>query len=180
MYHPHASLHDGSSCAWRPSNGVQCLPGRGSHVRVAGWWGGQVLGRKQFWTTWLRCVLQLHVTSNPTRSIRCPGTCRFSSSVVQGSPVFTLQAVLAGGYSTCAIVESMEGLLCWGANGFGQLGLGNTRDSPGPPPSPIISAVSAVAVSRGWNGFTCALLSSGSLRCWGDDDAGQLGLGEIQ
>ncbi|MFH0820001.1 MAG: hypothetical protein V1892_03140 [bacterium] len=80
----------------------------------------------------------------------------------------------AGGYHTCALLEDKT-VKCWGENGFGQLGLGNTNSPQLNPVSvPNLSNVKAVAV-----GFfhTCALLEDKTVKCWGENYYGQVGDG---
>jgi alpha-tubulin suppressor-like RCC1 family protein len=84
-------------------------------------------------------------------------------------------AVDGGGSHTCAI-RSGGDVVCWGANYYGQLGGGALEPETG------IEAVvglptRAVAISAGWV-HSCAVLTDGSLWCWGNGDAGQLGTGE--
>ena len=83
-------------------------------------------------------------------------------------------AVAAGGNNTCAIMADGK-LLCWGANGSGQIGAAADRDRPTPT---IVDGLAeepvAVAVM---DASICALLRSGTVRCWGDNLLGQLGRG---
>lgn len=86
-------------------------------------------------------------------------------------------AVTAGGQHSCAL--TVDGAVqCWGANEDGQLGNGNNSDS--------YSAVSvkglpttAIAISANYS-YTCALLSSGEVWCWGSNSSGQLGNGTTE
>jgi hypothetical protein len=64
-------------------------------------------------------------------------------------------------------------VLCWGANGAGQLGDGTTAQSATPRPVGGLATVTSVAAGER---HTCAV-SAGALRCWGDNGAGQLGDG---
>jgi hypothetical protein len=69
---------------------------------------------------------------------------------------------------------------CWGSNSSGQLGDGNSGGYT-ELPSPITGSVittgeRAIAISAGGN-FSCALLESGGVKCWGANNQGQLGDG---
>jgi alpha-tubulin suppressor-like RCC1 family protein len=84
------------------------------------------------------------------------------------------RVVVAGGSHTCAL-RIAGGVVCWGNNDHGQLGDGTTaaRNKPGDVAGLTAGVVSiAAGVSH-----TCALLESGSVRCWGLNDHGQLGNG---
>jgi len=84
-------------------------------------------------------------------------------------------SVQTGGGHTCVIL-SEGSLRCWGRNWAGQLGDGTTDDRFLPTtPLGMTSGVRAVATSL--DQHTCAVLSSGTVRCWGMNEFGQLGDG---
>ncbi|WP_404367391.1 RCC1 domain-containing protein [Corallococcus coralloides] len=81
---------------------------------------------------------------------------------------------------TCALLSTGR-VRCWGANASGQLGLGHTRAIGDDEPIATVGTVDlggarALRVTAG-DRHTCALLTSGHVRCWGDNTHGQLGLG---
>lgn len=87
--------------------------------------------------------------------------------------------VTASGAHTCALLETNE-VYCWGSNNFGELGYGNT-DVIGNDelPSEVGSVEVGAPVVLLDAGFfhTCAVTQSNQVRCWGNNDTGQLGLG---
>ncbi len=67
-------------------------------------------------------------------------------------------------------------VVCWGANAYGQLGLGN----PGPiveAPVPVPGTGALVNVTVGAR-HTCGWTLDGVASCWGSNNAGQLGVGD--
>ena len=106
------------------------------------------------------------------------------SAVDLGSSV-TVIAIAAGGFHTCALLSS-GAMKCWGYNYTGALGSGNYSNDLGDQPGemgtnlPAVnlgSGVTATAIAAGLY-HTCALLSSDAVKCWGENDDGQLGLGD--
>ena len=80
-------------------------------------------------------------------------------------------SVSAGAYHTCAVVSG--GAKCWGYNDSGGLGDGSTTDRTSP--VPVSGLANGVTAVRAGAGYSCALLSSGGVKCWGDNEYGQLG-----
>jgi cysteine-rich repeat protein len=83
-------------------------------------------------------------------------------------------AIQSGGAHTCALLTGGS-VKCWGENGDGQLGIGSTTDKTAPTTA-VTLGTTATAISAG-NAHTCALLTGGTVRCWGDNTSGQLGIG---
>ncbi|MDC0746157.1 RCC1 domain-containing protein [Polyangium mundeleinium] len=98
------------------------------------------------------------------------------ADVPLGEPVLE---VALGGAHTCVRLEGGS-VRCFGYNEFGQLGQGNTShigDEPGELPPPVVDVGGTVMQLVAGGRHTCALLSTGGVRCWGDNDYGQLGQG---
>jgi alpha-tubulin suppressor-like RCC1 family protein len=84
-----------------------------------------------------------------------------------------VKQVSAGGSFTCALLESGV-VKCWGRNDRGQLGLGYTGDDLLTPHEVVGIEGEVVDLSAGGS-HTCAVISDGSMMCWGDGAGGQLG-----
>lgn len=93
-------------------------------------------------------------------------------------------SLAAGGEHVCALLSDGR-VKCWGSASQGELGLGDTNkrgDASGEmgaslPSVSLGTGRKAVAIATG-NYFTCAILDNGSVKCWGANDFGQLGLGD--
>ena len=84
-------------------------------------------------------------------------------------------SVSAGGHHTCAVQGGVA--WCWGFNGYGQLGDGTTTNRTTPVAvSGFTTKIKPVAIAAGAY-HSCALLSTGGVRCWGYNAYGQLGDG---
>ena len=84
-------------------------------------------------------------------------------------------AIAAGSDYTCAL-SAGGGVLCWGANYYGQLGDGTTMERQ--VPTPVSGLTGGVAGIAAGSGRTCALTTAGNILCWGSNDSDALGLGD--
>ena len=92
----------------------------------------------------------------------------------EGGSTIGYSAKISAGYGHTCMLKDVGQILCWGHNGFGQLGSDDYGDwkttiVPDLPGRPV--AVTAGAY------HTCALTESGEVYCWGQNNFGQLGDG---
>jgi cysteine-rich repeat protein len=98
----------------------------------------------------------------------------------------TAKAITLGAYHTCTLLDD-DTVKCWGQNTYGQLGLGNTQNR-GDAPNEMGNGLPVVSLGTGRTarevvaayGHTCARLDDDTVKCWGYNDYGQLGLGDVQ
>ena len=117
--------------------------------------------------------------------IKCWGDNSFGqlgdgTTVQRNSPVDVIgfetdgAAVVAGASHTCARTTS-GAVRCWGRNDYRQVGDGTTTDRS--TPVPVAGLTGGVVEIAAGSFHSCALSSTGSLRCWGDNSWAELGDG---
>jgi alpha-tubulin suppressor-like RCC1 family protein len=93
-------------------------------------------------------------------------------------------SIVAGASHTCAL--DADGVAwCWGVNAQGQLGTGTLADAQcgafpcQTVPAPVATDAHFQQLTAGRD-FTCGLTTSGSVLCWGANDARQLGTNSVE
>ncbi len=98
----------------------------------------------------------------------------YQSTPLDVAGLSDVAAIGAGRDHSCALTEA-GAVLCWGANGSGQLGDGTNTDRHTPATvTGLDSGVTQLAVG---SDHACAMRASGEVLCWGANDSGQLGDG---
>lgn len=86
-------------------------------------------------------------------------------------------SIAAGGFHTCAVTR-LGALKCWGENVYGQLGTGVLSSRSATPVDVPGLESGVVSVTAGLY-HTCAVLTSGAVKCWGYNNYGKLGGGSF-
>ncbi|MFL5376849.1 MAG: RCC1 domain-containing protein [Myxococcales bacterium] len=108
---------------------------------------------------------------------QAPATCGPGTVVCSNDCVCANKQVVAGGNTSCVILTQSTGnaVYCWGANDSRQLGpAADASVTSSSVPFWLADLGGATAVALG-SGHGCAILGDGSVKCWGRNDAGQLG-----
>ena len=123
------------------------------------------------------------------RSRRAPPRCGLIVGMLLACATAQVEAqrFSLGNYYSCAILYGGV-IKCWGWNLNGQLGLGDTSNrgqlasqmGDNLPVVDLGTGRTAKMISASIGGkHTCAVLDDDSVKCWGRNDYGQLGLGEF-
>jgi alpha-tubulin suppressor-like RCC1 family protein len=77
--------------------------------------------------------------------------------------------------NSCALLADTSAK-CWGDNFYGQLGNGTSQYAPVRTPVAVKGLSGVTAIATGGS-HSCALLADTSVKCWGENDEGELGTG---
>jgi alpha-tubulin suppressor-like RCC1 family protein len=97
-----------------------------------------------------------------------------SSTPVQVTDITSATAISSGSSHSCALLSGGP-VKCWGLNGNGELG--NTTTTTGSSTPVQVSGLASATEVSASSYDTCALISDGTVKCWGDNGEGQLGDG---
>lgn len=90
-----------------------------------------------------------------------------------------LEAIAAGVHHTCALADGR--VLCWGQHRGGMLGIADDPSDAVTTPQPVVGlerAGTIVQIDADYDS-TCALDQKGGVWCWGTNEEGQLGTGDL-
>lgn len=99
-----------------------------------------------------------------------------SSSVPLPVPGVIGAVEMSGGDAHSCVRVSTGSVYCWGTNTTGQIGAGALVSDPPPRATLVMNLANAASVRTGYE-HTCALRTDGSVSCWGENTARQLGDG---
>jgi alpha-tubulin suppressor-like RCC1 family protein len=100
-------------------------------------------------------------------------------------PGRTAVQIAIGRLHSCALLDDST-VKCWGGNALGQLGVGDLNER-GTKPAQMGATLPAIDLGPGQRAVglsvgashACVQLDDNSVKCWGDNAEGQLGLGDV-
>lgn len=93
--------------------------------------------------------------------------------------IYSASTILASWNYTCVVVDN-QGMKCWGDGGNGRLGHGQWGNRASPVDVDLGGnggSTTASKVSQGSSHHSCAIMTDGTMQCWGEDYYGQNGHG---
>ena len=121
---------------------------------------------------------------NTFRQLGNPNTESFKNTPVSVASLTDVVAVAAGEDYNCArkaggtILNPGGAVICWGRNTQGQLGIGSVSSSVSNAQAPVRNITTAVSIDLG-RVHSCAKLSDGTIKCWGEKGRGLLGFVDL-
>lgn len=113
------------------------------------------------------------------------GLTQSTSARPTGLSIFDLDAVsIAGGFEHTCVGTSAGTVSCWGPGENGGLGRGNLNDigdneRPAAAGTTIVETGQSVAMVTAGYRMSCAVLTNGRVKCWGEGATGKLGNGNV-
>ncbi len=148
----------GGVVEWLGTGGPTCAVYVGGAVRC---WGGNASGELGYGNT---------STVGDDEPPSLFGTLSLSGKATQ---------IESGDAHACALIAGGQ-VQCWGRGVLGRLGYGNAAnvgDDEVPETAGLVAVGAKATQLALGEAHSCALLVSGEVRCWGGNDAGQLGYG---
>ena len=91
--------------------------------------------------------------------------------------------ISVSGVHVCAILAGNTSIACWGFNASGELGNGVIGPQSASPVNVGLTLPAGLTISSlsigGASAHMCAVLSNGSVMCWGTNQAGEIGNGSV-
>ncbi len=125
---------------------------------------------------------QIKTCSNITITITTASGYVFTQTFDLTVTASSATTISAGGWNSCAVLDNGS-TKCWGENRYGQLGIDERNNTYGDLSGEmdLLTGINlgtgrtATAISTAGN-RACAVLDNGSVKCWGDNQFGQLGI----
>lgn len=93
--------------------------------------------------------------------------------------IYSISTILAGWNTSCVVMNN-HAMKCWGDGGMGRLGNGQWNNRADPVSVNLGGnggSTNAAEVSQGLSHHYCAVMTDGTMQCWGEDYWGQNGHG---
>ena len=119
------------------------------------------------------------IGSGNTSSALVPSAVKISGALV-GKIIKQIEPSSAGNHS--CVIASDDKAYCWGHNGFGQLGNNNTVNSLTPVAVDTAGVLASKTIKQIASGgiSSCVIASDDKAYCWGSNNFGQLGNGNLK
>jgi alpha-tubulin suppressor-like RCC1 family protein len=96
-----------------------------------------------------------------------------------GQPMAERFTSISVGFDHACGITTSGGVMCWGAGDSGQLGAEGSAGNAQYPPLNVTDLDSGVIAVSAGTAHSCALMVTGGVKCWGNNEVGQLGNGEV-
>ncbi|HTV23769.1 MAG TPA: hypothetical protein VMG12_33995 [Polyangiaceae bacterium] len=155
-------LGGGRSCALTAEGAVEC-------------WGHSELGPE--WLAEQTGVASIALGSQAACAVFADGRFGCSETLPEAPTLWTDSTAVAMSQDTelSCVLRGGGRVDCWGENAAGQRGIGNTDPMIPLPEDPPALAANATQLAIG-EAHACALMTDGSIQCWGRNGQGQVGI----